>query len=78
MNNVPVGKNWVIEMKTGGGGGYGNPLEREPERVLKDYLNGFISRERAKDAYGVIITDDRQIDLAATARLRQAQAEERR
>lgn len=72
MNNVPLGKGWVVEMKTGGGGGYGNPLEREPERVLKDYVNKFITKERALEAYGVVITDGNQVDPAATEQLRRS------
>jgi len=42
----------------GGGGGYGNPLEREPERVVDDVLDGYVSREAAARDYGVIVADD--------------------
>ena len=38
------------------GGGYGDPFEREPERVLDDVLRGFETRERARDAYGVVLS----------------------
>ena len=41
-----------------GGGGYGDPLEREPERVLEDVIEGKISVARARDVYGVVINVD--------------------
>ena len=58
-----------------GGGGYGNPLEREPERVLDDVNERYVSRAKAADLYGVVITgseadDDLAVDLAATEALR--------
>jgi len=58
-----------------GGGGYGLPVEREPERVRADVLSGFVSFERAREVYGVVFDGERahadlQVDEAATARLR--------
>lgn len=53
------------------GGGYGSPLERDPARVLKDCLKGFVSYQQASDIYGVIISQAGQVDEAATARRRQ-------
>jgi len=50
-------KGWRVELCTGGGGGYGDPLERDPEKVLEDYHQGYITREHAKSAYGVDIID---------------------
>jgi N-methylhydantoinase B len=60
-----------------GGGGYGDPLEREPERVRQDVLSQFISFERARDVYGVVfagteLTDALVVDEAETARQREA------
>lgn len=53
------------------GGGYGDPLEREPEKVLDDVLDEFISVETARRDYGVVLTaDGRAVDEAATAALR--------
>ncbi len=59
-----------------GGGGYGNPLEREPELVREDALARFISFDRAREVYGVaftseVLTDELEIDVDETARLRQ-------
>jgi N-methylhydantoinase B len=53
-----------------GGGGYGLPWERRPDRVLGDVLEGWVTRERALIVYGVVITDDGEIDLSATAKSR--------
>ena len=43
---------------SGGGGGYGDPLEREPERVVDDVLDGYISVEAAERDYGIIVAAD--------------------
>jgi N-methylhydantoinase B len=57
----------VIRIETGGGGGWGHPYDREPERVLADVLGGFVSRESAERDYGVVLTTDgRTIDESAT------------
>ena len=53
------------------GGGYGNPFERDPKKVLDDVLDELITAETAKHDYGVVIADG-QIDMAATERLRAA------
>ncbi|MGR8947434.1 MAG: hydantoinase B/oxoprolinase family protein [Gammaproteobacteria bacterium] len=58
-----------------GGGGYGNPLDRDPERVLKDVLENWETAERAADIYGIVLTgtaDDEslQVDFAATEKRR--------
>ena len=53
-------------MSEPGGGGYGEPLDREPERVLEDLLDEKISPEVCRDVYGVVVVDG-TVDLAATA-----------
>ena len=60
-----------------GGGGYGDPLTREPERVLSDVQEHYVSRGQAEAVYGVVITgsparDDLAVDQAATEKLRQS------
>ena len=57
---------------TPSGGGYGNPLEREPELVLADVQEELISAEVARDVYGVVIRDGR-VDAQATAARRNGQ-----
>jgi N-methylhydantoinase B len=52
------------------GGGYGQPFEREPARVLRDVREGWVTRERAAKLYGVAVTDSGELDEAVTASLR--------
>jgi N-methylhydantoinase B len=59
----------VISVRTCGGGGYGAPEERDPERVLRDVLQGKVSAERARDIYKVAIAD-RRVDARTTEELR--------
>jgi N-methylhydantoinase B len=67
---LPAGKNTVIRAETTGGGGWGDPLERDPQWVLTDVMNHYVSRKGAREDYGVVITDDDQVDVAATEALR--------
>jgi N-methylhydantoinase B len=67
-----------IGWRATGGGGFGFPLEREPERVRQDVLSGFISFERARRVYGVVFVEDEltaslTVDEVATGRLRREQ-----
>jgi N-methylhydantoinase B len=56
-----------------GGAGYGDPLEREPGRVLADVLDGKVSRESARDTYGVVLgAHGDGVDEVATKELREA------
>jgi N-methylhydantoinase B len=59
----------IVSMTTGGGG-YGNPMEREPEMVRRDVEEGYISKERARTIYGVVLDEYEQIELALTSELR--------
>ncbi|WP_375003517.1 hydantoinase B/oxoprolinase family protein [Aeromicrobium sp. CTD01-1L150] len=59
---------------TGGGGGFGDPLEREPERVLSDVIDGFVSREAALSAYAVVIDEAGRLDEQATLQVRAERA----
>jgi len=45
----------VIQFQSAGGGGFGDPLERDPEAVEQDVFNGYVSLEKALDDYGVVI-----------------------
>ena len=58
------------------GGGYGDPLEREPGRVLDDVLDGLVSIENARTQYGVVLAED-SIDRQATTELSSRMREER-
>ena len=62
---------WAAE--TGGGGGYGDPLAREPHSVLDDVIDGFVSTTCARDDYGVVLRHgdrDLVVDTEATVKLR--------
>lgn len=60
---------------TGGGGGYGDPFERDPELVLSDVLDGLVDREAAERDYGVVLSaDGRSVDEQATAERRKTRA----
>jgi N-methylhydantoinase B len=61
----------VVTLDMPGGGGFGPPLERDPERVLADVRNGYVSAEAAREEYGVAIDQDTwTVDEAKTANLR--------
>jgi N-methylhydantoinase B len=54
-------------LKSGGGGGYGSPLERPIEKVAADLQEGYVSRARAERFYGIVFgADAGTIDVAAT------------
>ena len=64
-------KDDVVSIRTGAGGGWGNPLERDPELVLSDVINELTDRGTAEEVYGVVIDPLRQrIDVEGTQRLR--------
>jgi N-methylhydantoinase B len=70
-----IKKGELVRGNTTSGGGYGDPLERDPRRVLKDVLDGFETVERASNVYGVVLTgsvedENLAVDGAATARRR--------
>jgi N-methylhydantoinase A len=65
----------VLVNSTGGGGGYGNPFQREPGRVADDVRNGYVSAAAADREYGVILHPETLVvDEVATARRRGAPA----
>jgi N-methylhydantoinase B len=59
----------VISFQQSGAGGYGDPLERDPARVLEDVLDDYVSVDAARDTYGVVLvprSSGLQVDEAAT------------
>ena len=60
----------AIRLELPGGGGIGDPRTRDPQRVLDDVRDGFITAQQARRDYGVVIDADGRLDLAATERLR--------
>ena len=69
---LPAGERLLFEM--GGGGGWGDPLDRDPGRVLNDVLGGYVSAESAEREYGVVIRqsdNSYSVDEMATRGLRE-------
>jgi N-methylhydantoinase B len=63
------GESFVFE--SGGGGGWGDPLRRDPQLVLEDVRNELLSREQADEVYGVVVNPALELDRDATERRRQ-------
>lgn len=64
--NVRLNRGDAYMMRSGGGGGFGDPIERDPELVAADVREGYVSRDVALQDYGVVLTSAGDVDLAAT------------
>jgi N-methylhydantoinase B len=62
-DDVPLPAGTVLRLRTTGGGGWGDPFEREPELVLRDVSRGLVSEEAAELDYGVVIRGGRIVEL---------------
>ena len=68
---LPVNKHDIMKTITPGGGGWGDPLERDVDRVAWDAKEGFVSIERAKSIYGVVLNPVTfEVDTKSTSHLR--------
>ena len=65
----------VVGIVSSGGGGWGSPLDRKPEKVVTDVRRGFVSEAAAKAEYGVVITEG-ELDQKATERERERMRKE--
>jgi N-methylhydantoinase B/oxoprolinase/acetone carboxylase alpha subunit len=72
VTGIPFSAGEFIEFREPNAAGYGDPLDRPPEAVREDLLDDFTTLELARDAYGVVFSDEQslEIDAAATERLR--------
>jgi N-methylhydantoinase B len=76
FSGVPIGTGDSFTRPSAGGGGFGDPLEREPEAVLEDVTDGYVTIERARKDYGVVVREvdaelcRYELDLAATGKER--------
>ena len=71
VDNVKVESGDRIVFRTAGGGGWGDPLERDPSKIRLDVLRGLASGEAARSEYGVVLGGPRlEVDAAATQNLR--------
>ncbi len=69
--NLRIAPGEVLGKVSGGGGGVGEPSEREPRLVLEDVIDGFVTAQFARDVYRVAIDEaSLTVDEAATADLR--------
>jgi N-methylhydantoinase B len=74
LNDTRIeGGRWRLEpgdravLLTPGGGGFGDPLRREASRVEHDVAEGYVSREKARDEYGVAVGDKRRTNTLRTS-----------
>jgi len=75
VDDEPISAGTLVRVETTGGGGWGDPLEREPELVALDALQGKVSARSAREDYGVVLApdaeDEPRVDAAGTAALRE-------
>ena len=76
IDDIEIEEGDLLHFITWGGGGWGNPLERDPALVAKEIKQGLVTVEGAK-AYGVVIAADGSVDAAATEKLRGEMAAQR-
>lgn len=76
-SGLTVSRGEIVNVRLQNGGGYGDPLLREPERVLLDVLDGAVSTAEAQRVYGVVL-DGEQVDATATEQARERIRQQRR
>jgi N-methylhydantoinase B len=72
ISSYPLRRDDRLTLQAAGGGGYGDPLERDPVAVCEDVLDGYVSAERAASTYGVVVRHDGTYDEALTQEQRRA------
>ena len=71
FDHLPIAPDDMFVMRTGGGGGWGSPYERDPDLVVRDVQSGLMTPEEAAEMYGVILRGDPLLlDLEATRKAR--------
>jgi N-methylhydantoinase B len=72
VSDVPIAAGDRMVFRPAGGGGHGDPLDREPERVAADVLDEYVTPQAARELYGVVFSDEEEavVDAEATAALR--------
>lgn len=69
--DIPITPGDIVSVGTPGGGGFGDPMARDPALVLRDVQRDYYSAAQARDLFGVALSDDLDsVDAAATATLR--------
>ncbi len=72
VTGFPMGAGDIVRMETSGGGGYGDPLMRDPEAVRRDVKDETLTLEQADRRFGVVLDASGEVDSEATARRREA------
>jgi N-methylhydantoinase B len=67
VGGFPLQAGDIVRIETAGGGGYGDALRRDPERVRTDVHLGYLTVDQARRRFGVIVRGDGSVDLSATA-----------
>ena len=70
--NILIEEGDTIRVSTPGGGGYGNPFQRDPELVSRDVHRGYYSSEEAQARFGVVLNQDCSPDVDSTHKLRES------
>ena len=70
--NILIEEGDTIRVSTPGGGGYGNPFQRDPELVSRDVHRGYYSSEEAQERFGVVLNQDCSPDVDSTLKLRES------
>jgi N-methylhydantoinase B len=68
--DIKINRGQKVRLETPGGGGFGDPTTREPERVVRDVRLGYISRDAARRDYQVVLHGDGSLDAEATTKAR--------
>ncbi|MBK1837259.1 hydantoinase B/oxoprolinase family protein [Azospirillum sp. YIM B02556] len=74
VTDVKIRDGQRVRLETPGGGGWGDPKRRDAEAVARDVRLGYLGRDAARSTYGVALTEDGALDIAATAALREPSA----
>jgi len=77
LSNLPLKAGDTVRIETAIGGGFGDPLERDPKLVAADVFDGYLTREDAEAVYGVVLDDDLSDDEETTDRCRRELRERR-
>ena len=75
--DLRLGADDLLYLRCANGGGYGDPLEREPDSVAQDVIDGLVSREAAESIYGVVFADSHGVDVDGTRERRASLQRER-
>ena len=70
MTDIKIKRGQKVRLETPGGGGFGDPATRDPQRVARDVRLGYISRGAAENDYKVVLRPDGSVDTDATVSAR--------